>query len=224
VSDRGPPPPADAEPVRGWRTAEVAAEFPELALVSLTVGAPTTRRSPRAVRERLRGLSDRLRGAQAVAMRRQPVASAYRIFFRHIGLDPDDTRTPLDAAVLERMRRGGFASRTLLEDGLLIALVETGAPLWALDADSLDGPLGIRLAGAGEPLGRGPKASGVSAGRLVVADAGGALAVLFGEIGAGHSPTAATERLALFSVQVAGVPDIHIEEALWACAEILGAA
>ena len=84
--------------------------------------------------DRLRELSNRFRGAQAVAIRREPVPAAYRVFFRHIGLDPDVVRTPIEAAVLERMLRGGFLSGGLLEDMLLIALVDTGVPVWALDA------------------------------------------------------------------------------------------
>jgi DNA/RNA-binding domain of Phe-tRNA-synthetase-like protein len=214
----------DPEPRRGWTAVEVAEEFPELALVSLTIAAPPVRRSPRVVRERLRQLSNRFHGAQAIALRQEPVAGAYRIFFRHIGLDPDRERTPLEAAVLERMMRGGFASSTLLDDALLIGLVETGAPVWALDADAVEGPLGIRAALEDEPLGRGPGAPRLTGGRLVVADDAGPLAVLFGELAPGHAVGDATRRLTLFSVQVAGVPSIHVEEVLWSTAEILGPA
>jgi hypothetical protein len=34
--------------------------------------------------------------------------------------------------------------------------------------------------------------------------------------------TGATRRVALFSIGVDGVPAIHVEEALWICAELLG--
>ena len=47
-------------------------------------------------------------------MRREPVPSAYRVFYRHIGLDPDVVRTPIEEAMLARMLQGGFSS-----DGLL---------------------------------------------------------------------------------------------------------
>ena len=77
---------------------------------------------------------------------------------------------PLEAAVLERLLRGGFKSRNLLDDALTIALVETGVPFWALDSDAVEGELGVRVAGADETLGRGPQALPVPAGRLVVAD------------------------------------------------------
>ena len=59
------------------------------------------------------------------------------------------------------------------------------------------------------------------AGRLVVADAEAPVAVLFGELGAAHAPQSATDRLMLFAVQVAGVPDLYVEEALWSCRSAL---
>jgi DNA/RNA-binding domain of Phe-tRNA-synthetase-like protein len=173
------------------------------------------------VRSRLRELSNRLRGPAAVALRRQPVPAAYRVFFRHIGLDPDTARTPIEAAVLERMLRGGFLSGGLLEDVLLIALVDTGVPVWALDAGAVDGPLGIRSSVSGERLGRERHAPELPASRLVVADASTPLAVLFGELAPGHRPAAATRALTLFAVQVAGVPDLYVEEALWNCCAAL---
>ena len=113
------------------------------------------------------------------------------------------------------MLRGAFATGGLLEDVLLIALIDTGVPVWALDAEAVDGPLGIRLSGEGERLGRSAAAPPLPAGRLVVADAAGALAVLFGELAPGHVAGAATRRLVLFSVQVPGVPTLYVEEALW---------
>ncbi len=51
--------------------------------------APLTGDSPPDVEARLRELSSRFRGARAVGIRREPVPAAYRVFFRHIGLDPD---------------------------------------------------------------------------------------------------------------------------------------
>ena len=208
-------------PELGWRSREVEEELPALRLLLADVGVgrrtPLTGASPPDVEGRLRELSSRFRGARAVAIRREPVPSAYRVFFRHIGLDPDVVRTPIEAAVLERMLRGGFLTGGLLEDVLLIALADTGVPVWALDAESLDGQLGIRPSREGEPLGRSPKARTLPAGQLVIADSSAALAVLFGESGAGHVAGAATRRLKLFAVQVAGVPTLYAEEALWSC-------
>ena len=131
--------------------------------------------------------------------------AAYRVFFRHIGLDPDVDRTPVEAAVLERMMRGGFLTGGLLEDMLLIALMDTGVPVWALDASGLDGPLGIRRANR-EPLGRRRAPPAAAPGQLVVADAAAALAALFGDVAPGHRASARTRVMLLFAVQVAGVP------------------
>ncbi|HEX4624825.1 MAG TPA: phenylalanine--tRNA ligase beta subunit-related protein [Solirubrobacteraceae bacterium] len=209
-----------SEPEAGWVDAEVADEFPELRLFELPVDARPGR-TPRSVQERLRYLSSRFRGAQAVAQRQQPVPWAYRVFYRHVGLDPDADRTPAEAAMLDRLMHGGFKSDNLLDDALLVALVETGVPIWALDAAKVDGTLGVRVAAEGEHLGRAEDAPPAPAGRLVVADARSPLAVLFGELAPGHGVTRDTASMRLFSVQVAGVPAIHVEEALFQCSEIL---
>ncbi len=217
----GARPPEQAEATLGWRAREVEEELPGLRLLLAEVhvarSGSLTGSSPADVQGRLRELSSRFRGARAVGLRREPVPAAYRVFFRHIGLDPDLTRTPIEAAVLERMLRGGFLSGGLLEDVLLIALLDTGVPVWALDAGSLDGPLGIRPSREGERLGRSRDASALPPGRLVVADASSAVAVLFGELAPSHRPKARTPRLAVFAVQVAGVPTLYVEESLWAC-------
>jgi DNA/RNA-binding domain of Phe-tRNA-synthetase-like protein len=209
------------EPVLGWRAREVQEDLPELRvlLAEVQVGGklPVTADSPREIKERLRELSNRFRGARAVGVRREPVPAAYRVFFRHIGLDPDIVHTPIEAAVLERMLRGGFLSGGLLKDVLLIALVDTGVGVWALDAESVDGPLGIRSSREGERLGRSAGAPELAAGRLVIADASAALATLFGQLAPPHEPVAETRRLTLFAVQVAGVPALYVEEALWSC-------
>ena len=118
-------------------------------------------------------LSGRFRGAQAIELRRQPIPHAYRVFFRHIGLDPDEHRTPVEALALERLKSGGFASRSVLDDALTIAVMETGVPVWALDADRVEGELGLRGAERGERLGSGEYASRPPGGRLVVADDAG---------------------------------------------------
>jgi hypothetical protein len=209
------------ESALGWRAPEIERELPELHLLTGDVlhtrEQPLTGSSPPDVRRRLSELSDRFRGARAVSIRREPVPAAYRVFFRHIGLEPDAERTPIEAAVLERMVQGGFPSRGLLEDVLLVALVDTGVPVWALDAESVDGRLGIRASHEGERLGRSADAAVLPAGRLVVADASRAMAVLFGELAPGHEPQSRTRHLKLFAVQVAGVSSMVAEEALWSC-------
>jgi DNA/RNA-binding domain of Phe-tRNA-synthetase-like protein len=204
------------EPERGWVDAALADELPELSLWTVVAGTPPARRSPPEVRQRLGSLASRFRGGEAVELRRRPVPHAYRVFFRQIGMDPDDQRTPVEEAAMRRLMHGGFQSQGTLEDALLLAVVETGVPMWAVDDATLDGPLGLRAARAGEQR---PRADGFAddlpPGRLVVADAAGPVAVLFGEPDAKHAVTKQTQQVRLFTLQVAGVPDIHVEEALW---------
>jgi DNA/RNA-binding domain of Phe-tRNA-synthetase-like protein len=223
--------------IGGWCAPEVREAFPDLNLVVAETrvehAGVLTGGSPSGIKERLGALSDRWSGAQAVMVRRQAVPAAYRVFFRHIGLDPDVQRTPLEGAVLERMFDGGFLSRGLLADVLLLALVDTGVPVWALDADALDGPLGVRLSLAGERLGRSaqahpsghtPKGTGrreLQAGQLVVADASAALGLLFGELASEHGVHARTRRVALFALQVPGVPELQVGESLWSAQSTL---
>lgn len=213
----------DAVSEEGWVDYEVAEEFPGLRLHAMEIEGGTGR-SPRALKTQLRMLSDRFHGAQAITMRNAPVPHAYRVFFRGIGMDPDRTRTPIEAAALERLRHGGFQARNLVADALLIALVETGVPVWALDGGQVDGPLGIRTARAAERLGGGELAPDLPEGRLIVADAERPVAELFGEVAPSHEPTSDTTRLRLYAVQVAGVPAIHVEEALWLAVSALRSA
>jgi DNA/RNA-binding domain of Phe-tRNA-synthetase-like protein len=199
---------------RGAIEPALAAEWPGLRL-SWTTFPAVLGPSPPELRERLAIVSDRFRGPQAIALRRQPIPHAYRVFFRHIGIEPDEHRVPVEALAVERMRRGGFRSQNLLDDAITIAVIDTSVPVWALDAGAVEGELQLRAAAAGEPLGRGGHALPLPAGRLVVADAANALAVLFGDLAREHGATPRTRELVLFSVGVPGVPDIHVEEALW---------
>ena len=189
----------------GWVADEVRDEFPELRLRTMAVERGSGK-SPPEVRDRLRMLSDRFRGAQAIALRRSPIPSAYRVFFRHVGLDPDATRTPVEEAAVQRLVKGGFAATNLLDDALLIALVETGIPLWAVDADRVREPLGI---------GTAPD------GRLAVCDADGPLATLFGAVTEGYGVTWETARMFIYTVQVPGVPGVFVDEAMWTCLGVL---
>ena len=107
---------------------------------------------------------------------------------------------------MQRLVKGGFAATNLLDDALLIALVETGIPLWAVDADRAREPLGI---------GTAPD------GRLAVCDADGPLATLFGPVAEGHGVTWETARMLIYTVQVPGVPGIFVDEAMWTCLGVL---
>ncbi len=203
---------------RGWVDPELAEEFPHLALRQMVVPARPGR-SPRVVKERLRTMSDRFTGGRAVNLRQQPIPWAYRVFFRQIGIDPDDRRTPVEGLALERMMHGGFRSQGLPHDAVVIATVETGVALMTLDADRVGGTLGVRLSRDGEQL--GAEGRPLAARQMVVADASGAVAVLFGDCAPEREVTAATRRVLLAAVQVKGVPEVSIEEAMWTAAETL---
>jgi DNA/RNA-binding domain of Phe-tRNA-synthetase-like protein len=191
--------------VEGEIAPELAEEWPGLRLASMTfpfAAGP----SPPELRDQLRLLSDRFRGPQAIALRQQPVTQAYRIFFRHVGLEPDDRLVPVEALALERLKHGGFRSRSLLDDAITIAVMETRVPVWALDAAAVEGDLRLRAAEPGEEVPRG---------RLIVAGGTRPLVVLFDDPGPDVGVTERTREMVLFSVAVPGVPPIHVEEALW---------
>ena len=195
---------AGTEAEAGWVAPRIAEEFPELRLWSLAVGARPGPTTP-GLRRRLRSLSDRFHGARAIQLRTDPIPHAYRAFYRHIGIDPDARRVPIEAAVVDRLMHGGFRSRGLVDDALAVALVETGVPVWALDDARTDPPLGVDQRDDA----------------LVVADGAGEICPLFGEPGPDRAPGEHTRVVRLFTVQVAGVPAIHVEEALFTCAEAL---
>ncbi|CAN5239756.1 hypothetical protein BH24ACT23_BH24ACT23_05080 [soil metagenome] len=208
----------EAVPERGWVAPELGDEFPGLGIYTLTIDRGSGR-SPRHVKDRLRELASRFSGAQAVNLRHQAIPWAYRVFFRHIGLDPDEQRTPVEEVALERMRRGGFPSQNLLDDALTIAIAESGVALRAFDADCVEGRLGIRTSGPGEGLEGRP--GELPAGTLVIADEVRLIALLFGAIGSGRGVDPKSKRTLLCALQVQGVPEIAVEEALWLAAGVI---
>ncbi len=209
---------AAVELERGWVDRELAEEFPALALWLMRVRARSGR-SPEAVRRRLRRLSDRITGGHAIHMRQDPVPWAYRVFWRQIGIDPDTDRTPVEQIVLDRLERGGLRSRNLLDDALVIATVETGVPVIALDADKVGKAIGLRLTGDDERLGETGRS--LSSRQIVVADEDRCLAVLSGEVSQNHGVRGSARNMVLCALQVKGVPEISIEEALWTVSDTL---
>jgi DNA/RNA-binding domain of Phe-tRNA-synthetase-like protein len=207
----------DPDIALGYVEEALAREFPQLRLAYTVVDAEP-RRSPPEVVARLRHASDRFTGGRAITLRQQPVPHAYRVFFRYIGIDPDEQRTPVEAIAVERMRAGGFRSAGLVDDALLLATLETGVPLQAFDAAAIDGELGLRLTRAGEAL---DEFRPLSSGQVVVADARRPLAVVFGDVAARVAVGRVTRRVALSAIRVAGVPGVSVEEALWTAVEIL---
>jgi DNA/RNA-binding domain of Phe-tRNA-synthetase-like protein len=205
----------------GWVAPHLSAEFPGLGISWIEVdGRPG--RSPEPVERRLAETSNRFYGAHAIHMRERPIPWAYRVFFRQIGLDPDRTRTPVEQLALDRLQDGGFKTRGLPADALTIATVETGIALRAFDADRLEGALCIRDSAPGEALEGRP--GELSHGTLVIADERAPAGLLFGATGKGRGVSRGTRRIAIAAVQVEGIPQIAVDEALWMVAATLEAA
>lgn len=202
-------------PQQGWVAPHVTAEFPGLGIAWIEIdGRPG--RSPDQIRRRLRDLSDRFFGAHAIHMRERPIPWAYRVFFRQIGLDPDRTRTPVEQLALDRLRDGAFKSHGMPADALTIATVETGVALRAFDAEQLQGRLCIRDSGPGESLPGRP--AELPQGTLTIADERTPVGLLFGETAEDYTVDRGTRRVAIVAVQVTGVPQIAVDEALWMAA------
>ncbi|HEY3775428.1 MAG TPA: hypothetical protein VGL69_20665 [Solirubrobacteraceae bacterium] len=196
-----------AEPRRGAVDAQVAAELPGLGLWWLRMPGAT---GPvgEALEWRMRSLSDRLRGSDAVTLRTRPVVRSYRAFARQIGLDPDRDRVPAERVALARLMHGGLSARDRIEAACLVAVVETGVGVWALDAAA--------VASSGPELRAGD-------GALLVADPGRVHAPLLGDPLPGSATGPRTRAVVLFAVGVPGVPEVHLHEALWQAQDGLGA-
>lgn len=208
----------DPEPVLAAVDPVVAAELPGLELWELRCEGGDGR-TAREVRGRLRDLAGRWSGARAIALRSQPVPHAYRVLLRQLGVDPDETRSPIEQAVLDRLWHGGFKTAGRVADAELLAVVETGVPVLVLDADLVAGELELRTARPGERLGEGELASDLPLGRVVLCDDRGPLAPLFGAAVPDRRATAETVRCRLAATRAPGVPIVHVEEALWTAAD-----
>jgi hypothetical protein len=211
----------DPPPQQGWVAPHIASEFPGLGISWVEVEAEPGK-SPEPVRQRLRELSDRTYGAQAIRLRERPIPWAYRVFYRQIGLDPDRTRTPVEQLTLDRLHDGGFRSNGMPADALNIAIVETGVALRAFDADRIDGGLCIRDSAPGEALAGQP--GELATGTLTIGDGSRSIGFLFGPTARGFEVEPTSRKIAIAAIQVDHVPGIAVEEALWMAASALEAA
>lgn len=204
----------DSEPLpqQGWVAPHIAAEFPGLGIAWVELESKRTN-SPEPVRRRLRDLSDRFYGSHAIHMRERPIPWAYRVFFRQIGLDPDHTRTPVEQLALNRLHDGAFVSRGMPADALTIATVETGVALRVFDTTRLRGELCIRDSAPGESL--PGKSAKLAQGTLTIADGRSPLVLLFGGPAADPGLDADAAQITIVAVQVKGVPQAAVDEALW---------
>jgi DNA/RNA-binding domain of Phe-tRNA-synthetase-like protein len=210
----------EVAPEPGWVDPALGEEFPGLSILSTTAEVKPGR-SPEPLKERLRLLSDRVAGAQAINLRQRPIPWAYRVFFRHIGLDPDTTRTPIEQLIFDRMHDGRFKSRNRVDDALTIAMVEVGVAIRAFDADRVTGRIGLRLSAEGERF--EGRVSPLPEGTIVVADEERPLGILFDRTAEGRGVRKGTKRMALVAIGVRGVPDVALEEGLWVAASALHA-
>lgn len=209
---------ADPDLEEGWVDAELAEEFPGLALWTVRVEKGSGR-SPDFVRDRLRQLASRITGGHVIHMRQDPVPWAYRVFWRQVGIDPDTDRTPVEQIALDRLKWGGLPSRNLLDDAITIATLETGVPVVAFDAEKVGEAIGLRLTGERELLGGSGRP--LSSRQIVIADEDHTLAILSGEVAEERGVTPETASMVLASIQVKAVPLISVEEALWTVVETL---
>jgi DNA/RNA-binding domain of Phe-tRNA-synthetase-like protein len=207
-------------PQQGWVAPHIAAEFPGLGIAWVELESKRAN-SPEPVRRRLRDLSDRFYGSHAIHMRERPIPWAYRVFFRQIGLDPDQTRTPVEQLALDRLHDGAFISRGMPADALTIATVETGVALRVFDSARLQGELCIRDSAPGEALPGKP--SKLAQGTLTIADGRAPLALLFGGPNADQALESEAGKIVIVSVQVKGVPQAAVDEALWIASAAIAA-
>lgn len=197
---------------RGWVAPHVADELPGLGIFWVTVDGGSGR-SPEPVRQRLRDLSDRFYGAHAVHMRERPIPWSYRVFFRQIGFDPDETRTPIEQLALDRLHDGAFKTQGMPADALTIATAETGIALRAFDANRINGGLCIRNSAPGESLPGNVRE--LLPRTLVLADDRVPLEPLFGGPASGPAVDSSTRRIAIGAIAVKNVPPAVVDEALW---------
>jgi hypothetical protein len=66
-----------------------------------------------------------------------------------------------------------------------------------------------------------PRRDELPPGTLVIADEARPLALMFGAIGSGRGVSSKTKRTILCAIQVRGVPDIAVEEAIWLAAGVM---
>lgn len=202
----------DIEAEEGWVDHVVAREFPELRMRYTVIDAGPVK-SPVEMQHRLDDISTRFRGRKAMELPSKPIPSAYRVFQRQVGLNPETHPSPIEAVSRDRILRGTFISRNRLLDALLIATIESQIAIAVVDADTVDLPLGIRQV-------RTDDATELPDGTLAIADANGVVAELLGPPEPPNEVHLHTTRTAVVAVGVAGIADWMLEDALWRVADI----
>jgi hypothetical protein len=188
--------------------ARLAADHPALAVFARACATEPAGRPGRAARARARlaALDARVDGARAAVADATPVPCAYRVLARQVGLDPDADGLPLDLLLRERIRRGRFVLPGPVAGACAAALLETGVPVWALDAAMVDGPLHVRADGRGA---------------LAVVDLHRVVAPLLAEPSVDVAARDDCPRVVLYALRCAGVADVTVREALSIAVDVL---
>jgi DNA/RNA-binding domain of Phe-tRNA-synthetase-like protein len=202
----------DVDAEDGWVDHVVAREFPKLRMRYCVIEAGPVK-SPAEMQHRLNDISSRFRGQKAMELPSKPIPSAYRVFQRQVGLNPETHPSPIEAISRDRILRGTFLSRNRLLDALLIATIESQIAIAVVDADTIELPLGIRQV-------RAEDRTDLPVGTLVLADATGVVAELLGAPEPANEVHLHTTRTAVVAIGVAGIADWMLDDALWRVADI----
>jgi hypothetical protein len=213
----------DPAPAPGWIAPDVAEELPGLELLSWTTATEWRRRSPPWAREWLGRLSTGVDGHAVLHAHRTDAPAAHRDFLRRIGRDPNVDLSPQELAYHDRILHGGFPVRGTPQDLLLVVLLETGIPIWVLDADRISGDLGIRRSLLGELPEEASRPAGAPPRRPepVVVDGSGVVAEIGREPREPWRATRKTTSTTFFCARVPGLPDLRVEEAIWLCRSLV---
>ena len=207
-------------PEQGWIAPDVAEEHPGLELLTWSSTTTWTSRSRPWAREWLARLSTRIDGPAVLNAFRDDAPAAHRVFWGRIGRDATKDRAPQEAAFYDRIAHGGFPVRDPLQDLLLVVLLETGVPIWALDGDRVSGDLGIRRSLTGELV--GPGDAPPTRPEPVVVDREGVVAEIGREPREPFRATHRSARTTFFCARVPGLPDLRVHEAVWLCRSLEG--
>lgn len=184
------------------------ADLPGLALWTTDAALRNGAETPELVRARVAQARERTAVAEAAGVPGESAPWSYRVAMRQLGIDPDAELAPVERAVLHRDLL--IPELGMPDDALMAASLETGVPVRAFDAAQLDGTLALRSAMDGEGL-----------DGAVVSDLRRPVAPLFGDALEHVRPGPSSERLVLAAVQVRGVPDLAVQQALWLAAELI---
>lgn len=181
--------------------------FPGLAVLRARAPVAIDRRWRRS---RFAGLSDRMTGQTAHAIRLGGVPNAHRIFARQVGLESYADALPLERGPADRVLAGCFRSSSVIGDACLVAALETRVHLWAADVH--------RTTRALRPTGTS------LADRLTISDNHGPPAYLLEDAAGRAAPTPQTLVARFYAIVVLGGPTSEVRQGRATAAEIAACA